>query len=267
MLLSTFYNHILSASKERNSSISDIAKELMQSDIYGIEFLLKTYTDEHLPNIKLLREMGMFVNSIPAHTDIIHGGTKEYMDELIRKALAVDTKKIMLIPGFLAEGEDRDEMIDRSVPVVSYLCDKAEENGIVIGLEDYGDPTSPLYTSEGMLRYLKQIPKLTCTFDTGNFDYNGEDTYKAYKKLKKYINGHIHCKDHTREELDENSQLPFRELAIGDGYLPIRKILKKLFKSGFDGSVTIEVFGSRDTLDDIKKSAEFIKSIYMRYHR
>jgi len=268
MELSTFYNHILTAARQNNVGIEKIAEKLMKEEIYGIEFLLKTYTEENLKNIATLRSLGMYVNSIPAHTDLIHGCTLDYIDDLIRKAINVGTNKIMLIPGFLNEGEDRDYMIERAFDRMFYLCGRAADYGIEIGIEDYGDPTSPVLNSEGMLKFLEEHDNLTCTFDTGNFMFSGEDTLSAYNKLKHRITKHVHLKDHQLKEKECEGTLVAMDgtvlypCAIGEGVVPNYEIIKDLKERNFIGAFTIEIFGSSDMLNDITKSANFIKDTY-----
>ena len=268
MKLSTFYNHILTATEQENKSVEQIGEMLVDKSVCGIELLIKNYDEENLKNIKKLQSVGMYVNSIPAHTDIIHGATFDFADEMIRKALNVNTDKIMLIPGFLEEGEDLNDAIDRTLPFTDYLCNKGADYGIVIGLEDYGAVNSPIRNSSGMLRYLENVPKLTCTFDSGNFIFSGEDTLEAYYKLKKYITHHFHCKDHvlapngSRDTLVAMNGDILYPTAIGTGVIPNKEMLTDLKQSGFDGALTIELFGSSKTMSDIYQSVDFINGIF-----
>ena len=268
MKLSTFYNHIITSTNQENKTIEQIGEKLLEKGVGGIELLIKKYDEENLNNIKRLQAVGMYVNSIPAHTDIIHGATFDFADEMIRKALNVNTDKIMLIPGFLNEGEDLNDAIDRTLPFTDYLCNKGADYGIIIGLEDYGAVNSPVRNSSGMLRYLENVPKLTCTFDSGNFIFSGEDTYEAYTKLKKYITHHFHCKDHTLtpngscDKLVAMNGNDLYPVAIGTGVIPNKEILKDLKQNGFDGAITIEIFGSARMMSDIYQSADFIKQIF-----
>lgn len=57
-------------------------------------------------------------------------------------------------------------------------------------------------------------------------------------------------------------QMPLLEsygVSVGSGIMPMKEILTDLKESGFDGILTIELFGSKDYMEDIINSVEFLK--------
>ena len=147
------------------------------------------------------------------------------------------------------------------------IVKKAEELGINIGFEDY-DAETPVSTSEGILYYLENLKGTHCIFDTANFLYMGEDVLSAFNKLKPHIKYQLHCKDKSLTPKGEQSPSVSKlgeksyATAVGKGILPLEHILNELKSGGFDGILTIELFGSKQYLSDLKASAEYLKSFY-----
>lgn len=267
MMLSIFYDHLITASEQTGLSLDEIAKQCTNAGITGLEIANTALNEQSRENLNVLKSCGMTVNSLPAYCDFLHDPSTDFADEVLKEALEIGAKIILVIPGFLEENEDREATMLRSVFAVSYLCDIAEKHGIKVGIEEYDNSRVPLLNTRELLWYIDRIPKLSCVFDTGNFFYTGEDTMEAYHALKPHITAQIHLKDRSLEPCECDAE-QYRQdgtrmypAAVGSGCIPIRPILKDLVKSGFDGSVSIELYGSADCLGDMKRSADYIKGI------
>ena len=127
-------------------------------------------------------------------------------------------------------------------------------------LEDFDSADAPFGTSSQMLYFLQTIPGLKACLDTGNFEFFGEDLPDAYNRLKGRI-VHVHCKDRTLSRPDAlygSHAVDGRILypaAVGEGFLPLEDVVKKLLDDGYKGGFSIEHFGSPDMLGDILRSA------------
>lgn len=70
---------------------------------------------------------------------------------------------------------------------------------------------------------------------------------------------HIHLKDISRETLEKHkgeTAIP-AGATIGEGVVPIKKIIDRLKKSGFDGELSVECGG----IERLRKSIAYIRSI------
>ncbi len=75
-------------------------------------------------------------------------------------------------------------------------------------------------------------PAFRLLFDTGNFGAYGYDSFDFYLQVRKYI-VYVHIKDAKKTE-EEVYTFP------GEGDGDVKKILKHLFDSGYDGVISIE---------------------------
>ena len=113
--------------------------------------------------------------------------------------------------------------------------------------------------------FIRHVPGLRCGFDTGNFLYNEEDAVKSFSLFRPYI-ASVHCKDRA---FTENTGSPcvtvanrkLYPVAVGDGNLPIEKMMRVLLDSGYTGSFAAEHFGSIEQLKCMERSAAFLKRV------
>ncbi len=267
MTFSTFYDHIITINEQTGKSIEEIGKRLVDIGITGLDISNQAINNESLANLEILRECGMHINSLPAYCDFIHNKDTAVADEILELALKLKTDKILVIPGFLKDGDDRKSAMECAVAPTKYLCEIAKEKGILVGIEDYDNVGVTLLNSDEMLWFLDRVPDLCCFFDTGNFFYCDENTIDAYNKLKHRIKGHVHLKDRARSPVVTQSFSNTQNggkmypCAIGEGEIPIKEILLDLVANGYDDCLTIEIYNSETMLSDIEKSIEYVKSI------
>ncbi|MNP47575.1 Xylose isomerase-like TIM barrel [compost metagenome] len=133
-------------------------------------------------------------------------------------------------------------------------------------MEDFDDIRAPFSSSDELLWFMEQVPKLRCTFDTGNFIFRGENEMDAFGKLKDKI-VHVHCKDRSLDE--ENGGTPkitangtqLFPSPVGYGCISIDEILHRLIRDGYNDTVAIEHFDAIDQLSYMQRSAEWLRSI------
>lgn len=132
---------------------------------------------------------------------------------------------------------------------LNFLCEKAAEYGINILVEDFDSNDIPCGSCEDMLFFAENIPKLGFTFDTGNFAFFGEDALLCLDRLKGKIR-HVHLKDRV-------SVNDLTVTVTGKGGLPIGKIIANLLSEGYDGRMTVEMFGA-STPERLKEALDFV---------
>jgi len=111
-----------------------------------------------------------------------------------------------------------------------------------------------------MLRILNlvQSDMLGVNFDTGNVALFGTDPLKMLDAMIEKIM-HIHLKDIDRETMKKykgETAIP-AGATIGEGVVPIKEIIYRLKKSGFDGELSVECGG----IERLRKSIAYIRSI------
>lgn len=263
MKISVFIDFLRAITAQRSKTFEEVLEIAADLGITKVD-VQQGHLAWVLENMPLLEKYGITVGSMIARADFIHEPKKEEAEKIIEAAKALKTDNILFVPGFWQEGDDHRECLERSLEMTKYLATLAKENGISIGFEDY-DGETPVSESQNMLWYIENIPGTHCIFDTGNFLYEGEDVLEAYGKLKPYITKQVHCKDRALtgrpDEVPSVSKKGFESYpaAVGSGIMPMKEILLDLKENGFDGNLTIELFGSKDYLEDIENSVKFLK--------
>jgi len=269
MILSTFYQHIEEGAKRREISLEEAARSCISWGITGLDVICNGSLSEHTSEVvSRLLACGMHVNSMPVICDPMRDPSLEAMDRIRETAQSFQTTRIMTVLANYQDGDDREALREQSLAPLRYLIDRCAESGITVGMEDFDNASSPTARISDLLWFLEHLPGLTCTLDTGNFLYNGEELLYAYSVLRPYITSHIHCKDRAAAGLPEEranvnvNGLPMYPCAVGKGMLPIEAVLYRLAKSGFDGAVTIEHYGSGDYLRNLEISARNIQRCF-----
>ena len=171
------------------------------------------------------------------------------------------------IPGFYTDESRKKEQFQNMVKGITLLCEDAANKGVTVSVEDYDRIDSPCCLPEGLGAFLDAIPELRFTVDTGNFYYSRSDLSEAYYRFKEKT-VHAHLKDRSNVRLTEGDEpapsldgTPMYPAPVGGGVLPIKNIVQDLLKTGYDGYFTVEMFGSADYYDYLKKSADFLDNI------
>lgn len=270
--INIFYEHIFGACTQCKDDITieEMLKNATAAGITGLECDLRrlgTTTETKA----LFDCCGMNVASIYSSYDFAHD-SKDISLKKIRNHLETaayfGADKVLAIPGFIEENEDRQAVVEKICMGLDIMCSLAVEYGITVTLEDYDDINAPYCTTEGLLYFMKNVSGLKYTFDTGNFAYCLEDAKSAYEQLREYT-VHVHLKDRSFDEsrANENKSNGTANLSgrvmypceVGGGYIGIEKLVKQLLTDGYNGSFSIEHFGSVDQAADMKRSAENIR--------
>lgn len=263
MKLSVFYDHILQAANQTGRSVEELLSEVREAGIEAVEIHM-TDLLEHEETYALLKQAGLLVSCVYEFYEMELKSETQKARLHIETAGKVGAKRILVVPGFLTE-EDAKQLKDfvmdgervtaflnhnesarRMARGLSEIVTLGEAAGVTVTIEDFDDMKSPIASVNGMLWFLRQIPQLKVTFDTGNFITHGEDLLEAWESLQEYV-VHVHCKD--------RSTIP---VAVGEGYIPISSILNRLKQQNYDGYLAIEHFDAGNQAESMKKSASFL---------
>ena len=173
----------------------------------------------------------------------------EVFKDVCRIAKILETKYIRMFSFYSSTGWDEEKKAEVFRRLGAFV-DYAKENDLVLLHENekwiYGEKAKEC---------LEIMEKFHCdnfkaVFDPANFVQSGQDTKEAYEMLKPYI-AYMHMKD----------ALPNEEVVpAGMGEGNIEYILNELFKSGYDGFISLEPhLGSFEGLADLELDDKMTK--------
>ena len=268
-MFTVFYNHVQEAMKQENMSLEEVAKQMIEHGITGLEFdyfdLIKNgQFDTELAN--KLKKLGIPVIGVYVNYDWGRKFWDQSYKKIYKNLQSIGVKYSLAIPGLIPNGANAEKYKSRMTKKLDQAIAYAKSCGIQVLMEDFDDSYSPISTAEGMLHFMSQVSGLKIAFDTGNFFFSGED---AYEVLPKFIEDteYVHCKDRSLEPKD--GETPLRNIcgqdlyssAVGEGVIPMKEILLKLKEHGYKGVYAIEHFGSQHQLRDMLASADYLKSL------
>ncbi|WP_310832708.1 sugar phosphate isomerase/epimerase family protein [Paenibacillus pedocola] len=276
MKLSVFYDHIREAAGQNDRSLEEICTLVKSYGIDAVEIDAACYEPEEEMIKELLDKTGLQVSCMYGFFDFGHEDSEEVKDRQIHSFLSMahraGASRVLVIPGFLNEREmdpasiEYQDCVQAMKTAVTTMCAYAKPLGITVGMEDFDALEAPFATTAQLLSFVREIAELSCTFDTGNFLYSGEDAMEAYTACKPYI-GYVHCKDRTFEvHAGETPKLTtdgraMYAIPVGSGCIPMKDIVTDLLKSGYDDTFAIEHFGAVDQLAYMKQSAEWLLAL------
>jgi sugar phosphate isomerase/epimerase len=267
--LSVFYNHIVKAGEQRDLPLEDVLDKVHSFGIDAVELDLEEALTGKEAMKKRLDAAGIAVASMYAFFDFGNDPALELGYAFIDTAEYLGAEKVLVIPGFIEESaspEARNQALRGMTAALNTICDYAERKRIRVTMEDFDDIRAPFSSADELLWFLKKVPKLHCTFDTGNFIYRGEDELEAFAKLKDRII-HVHCKDRSLDERSggtpriSTSGIALYPSPVGSGCIKIAEILTGLKAEGYGDTVAIEHFDAVDQLAYMEQSAAWLRSM------
>lgn len=266
MILSVFYQHIADAARQQNISVSETLRLARSMGYTMVEMdFNELESDASIPS--LLKENGFSISSIYCFFQFDQFHDAERIRSLIDRAVQLDVKCVMPIPGFFhAENEEgRAEELERMLSSMEILTRDATAAGISAVIEDFDSIDSPIRNSALMRRFLDRIPDLSVAYDVGNFRFSAESEKDAFQFLRGRI-AHVHLKDrllmpeygdHPLVAMDGIELYP---CPIGVGVVPMDWILNELRQMDYRGVLTVEHFGCRDALFAMRQSSAYVQN-------
>lgn len=207
----------------------------------------------------LIASYGLEIICISAHANLMDVGEEgpSYLKKAIRFAKLVGAEIVNTSEGPKPEYVTEDEAFQIMKLNLRSLLRMAKNFDIKLTIEPHNTYTVQTGT---MLKILNLVPSemLGVNFDTGNVTLFGTDPLEMLDAMIDKVM-HVHLKDIGRETLEKyrgETAIP-AGTTIGEGVVPIKEIVNRLKKSGFDGELSVECGG----LDRLKKSIEYVRSI------
>jgi inosose dehydratase len=134
----------------------------------------------------------------------------------------------------------------------------AEELGVELLLETHGAVTDTVNGMAELLDVLGHPEHLGVCLDTGNSWLGGADPFDYLKAFGRRIK-HVHWKDMGAQWIARRGTLfgcGMATIALGDGVIDVRGIVRALKAIGFDGATTLEIAGP----DNVRRSLERLQA-------
>ena len=267
MKMSVFFDHILQAKQQTGKSLEELLQGVRQAGIEAVEINLDYLLKEEWV-WEALKQADLKISCIYEFYEMGQQDESGMCQKHIETAVSVGADRVLVVPGFLHGLEfkrmqfcmprkkaieyfmNHNRKIQRMKEQLSVMAKLGQEQGVVVTVEDFDDPHSPLSGVHGIHWFLQQIPQLGYTLDTGNYLYYGEELSEVIALLGNRI-AHVHCKD--RHAGDNAS------VAVGTGYIPFEKVLAGLKELNYAGYLAIEHFDVPDQDGSMRSSAEMLR--------
>ena len=181
-----------------------------------------------------------FVSLADLTKSIRDASVKEMTDSLV-SASEVGARKAVLHPWYIngLAVLVTDQAKQYGLESLEVIVEKADQLGITLCLENMFPKAGSLTDPDEFEEVLDRFPTLKITLDTGHAHIGRKRGNRNLEFIKRFGNriNHIHVSDNFGKE---DNHLP-----IGAGNIDFITIFKVLKKSGYNESMTLEVF-SRD---------------------
>ena len=185
MKLSVFYDHILQAAEQTGKPLTELLRNVKNAGIEAVEINM-SYLSQQEQTFALLKEAGLKVSCVYEFYEMDKQDERTKAKKHIDIAQKAGAEKVLVIPGFFSEQEAKqltpcvgsyEKMADflngnekalRMAEDLNQIVEYGKQMGIAVTVEDFDDRKSPLSCVGGILWFLKQVPLLKVTFDTGN---------------------------------------------------------------------------------------------------
>ncbi len=236
--ISIFCDHIETIARQEKISFAEAATRVKEFGYTGADIRVTQKPEE----IKTLDSLGFAHACAISEINYSREDTKEMEDRTLVFMEERGFDQLLLIPGLMPEGgltkDERDSARQRMASFAKRVADR----GYKVLVEDFDNTRSLCYNAELIDTLFTVSKELGLVFDTGNFQFAGQDAMEQYEHFRPKI-GHVHLKDRT-------SPTDMRCVAVGTGCIPIVDIIHKLQDSGYEGWYTYEEYGTRTMLKD-----------------
>ncbi len=282
MRLSVFFDHVREAAAQTGKPLREVLSLCRAEGVEGLEIRDLHLREREAELSPMLKEVGLQISCVYGMHDLGCPGKEGLASarETLRLAGRHGCRRVLLVPGALEAAEAdalnalspedtaafmaRNPAVCRMRDRLRLLVAEAEQHQVTVTLEDFDGAREP-YARRAQLRwFMEQVPGLRFTLDTGNFAFSDEDVLAAQTLLAPWV-AHVHCKDRGEEPgmTERQHCRGLAPVAVGDGYLPVDEVVRRLKAGGYQGFLAIEHFGARDQLEAIRRSARYLSGLLM----
>jgi inosose dehydratase len=263
MKKSIFYEHIIEAAKQENTTVSEMAKYAASLGYSGSD--VPWSSAESFYNIfDVLRDAGIKIACTHRFWDIFSPLDTADADNFFKTLANHGCFTAMIIPSRAENKPFTEEDFSTVCEALRRLCDMAKNYGIIVTVEDFDGNDIIINNTQALKKAFDAVPQLCHSFDTGNYAFFQESEIEAFALFKDRIK-HVHLKDRAfRTQSNEaagqrlSNGTTSYPCAVGKGDLKIRECLRLLAEMGYDGYFSVEHFGHPKMKDAIRDSAKFL---------
>ena len=249
--------------RERSMSLGQWARMAAAIELDGTELYrpyVEPWDEEHL--LAARREIetaGIEISMLTSYCDfgIIEEQHNTAQIESIKRevdaAKLLGTSIVRMTAGRRHEGVRTEDVLPNVAKGLAACLDYAEEQGIMIALEDH--PDIGLHVADFLtILELVDDQRLKVNLDTWNPCYVGDDCVDLVPHVAHRV-VHVHCAD---------SRPGFgHKLPLGDGTVKFLPIFAELKRAAFDGWISMEI-GGNVGIETIAAGVEFVKRTWER---
>ncbi|MFM2488559.1 sugar phosphate isomerase/epimerase family protein [Enterococcus avium] len=183
--------------------------------------------------------------------------SQSYFEKVIDLASIVESKLVLITPGWNYYDETPEEARSRSVRMLRELCEYAETKGVTLALESIWNKSSLIGDTISKINEIKErvnMNNLKLAIDLGAINSAGESVNEWFDSFGEDI-VHCHFVDGT----------PVGHMPWGLGNLDMKEILQTFSENGYEGGFSMEYVDSRSFINpgkwDSNTKELFLKNI------
>ncbi|MEM2904220.1 MAG: sugar phosphate isomerase/epimerase family protein [Candidatus Bathyarchaeia archaeon] len=238
-------------------SIEGFVKTCYELELDGVEltaYYLPSLEKDYLKRLKrTVFSYGLDVSSLAVGNNFCAPDEDERARQTALVLKWIDVAALMGAPclrvfaGRVPEGQPEEEAFHWTVAALKECVGKAEEEGVILALENHGGITA---TPQAVIRLVEAVSSdwLRVTLDTGNFPADPYGGIEAVAPLA--VNVHAKMYEVSLE---------------GERRLDYRRILSTLRTAGYKGYLSIEYEGAEDPLEAVPRAVGFLKMLLSSY--
>lgn len=179
------------------------------------------------------------LNNVPLKSD---PRAAEWVADSIGVMQALDVQVVLVAAFFKGDLCNDPAGIDHTVEVLKAIAPKAEQAGVILGLENYLSAADNLDIIQRVGSRAVQV-----YYDVGNSTDKGRDVYQEIRMLKGQV-----CEFHAK---DGNALL-------GHGRIDFKKVREAMDAIEYRGWIQIEAAAPHGLVPDYREQCQFLKGIF-----
>lgn len=254
------FENVLAVKEELNITLFETLNKLKSLGITSLDVKYERLVEETV-YFKDIIVSGMSIDSVFAFCPLYEQNNVAKALEIIDFLAENKIKEFMIIAGFVDGGYTK-EQIANLKQNLRRIVKYAENFGVLVGIENVGNPNSPVKTAKETEEILKSVKGLHLVFDGGNYLLADENPLNALS-FAPFVQ-RLHLKDRSLSILNgfiENTLkgVPSSVVALGEGDTFVKKTFEEISKYYPAVPLVIEFPALEKTLyAKIEKSAMYI---------
>jgi len=258
-----------------NFPIKPIADELADISALGFDYLELSMDPPQAHYSAIRQQMNSILDDLASHsmsiichlptfvstadlTDSIREASLLEMFNSLEVAAELGSQKVVLHPGHIGGMGIYVEQtaLAHANNSLAAIIDRAQTLGLCVCLENMFPKCRAFVEPDDFVEILQRFPDLKLTLDTGHANIANPGGRRILEFIEKFGPriGHLHVSDNFGERDDH--------IPLGAGKIDFLKIINALKQTGYDDTVTLEIFSedrrelqkSRDRFDHILKN-------------